>query len=319
MHDGPAVKAAWDIIRESKDHVVIRRFVDQFPSGQRRLSADRRLADLGQRPISPRTMNFRPIASPFASAAVAPLDGANLPEDMARMAGQDADVIACFSGGDRGACDRALVRYPEIPRLPASPLFLACLCRSLGQPKPTCPGFVDTHWNFPILKTVVTATAERIEMIDEVAGIGTGGNGAGTGANGSGTSGNGAGTGGSGGTVADVEKRHDRHIGGNSIGKANRFSRIHDTKLTTLQGRETGTDPAKIGHVGHFRAGGRVRLDAAATTPDVKVSNPKTTVASTHVAPAAMTAPRVNVPTVRTPAVNVRVPTINVPVRLPGH
>jgi hypothetical protein len=46
VRDTPAVEAAWDVIKESKDHNVIRHFVDQFPSKKRRVVADTRLAAL---------------------------------------------------------------------------------------------------------------------------------------------------------------------------------------------------------------------------------------------------------------------------------
>jgi hypothetical protein len=310
LRDGPAVKAAWDIIKESKDHVVIRRFVDQFPSGPRRLTADARLADLGQRPIAPRTANFRPPALTMPGG---------MPSSKEEMAARDADVLACFSAGDLGACQRALVRYPEIPRLPASPLFVTCLCKSLGQPHATCPGFIDTHWNFPVAKQVSTAL---VGLVGDVAGGngagigGAGGNGIGAGGgggNGGGAGGNGSGTGTEGnGGVADGEKRLDKHIGRDSTRKA--------IKLTVKEGLETGTDSAKTGHARNFHAGTRVKFGATVTTPGAKVSNPKDTGINSHVstvAHASVNAPRVNAPAVKTPAVNVRIPTIRVPVRLP--
>jgi uncharacterized caspase-like protein len=353
LHDGPEVKAAWDIIKDSKDHAVIRRFVDQFPSGQRRLTADRRLADLGQRPITPRTTNFRPVALPFAAATIAPpaTDGMMpLSEDMAAMAARDPDVLECFRTADQGSCERALVHYPEIPRLPASPLFVSGLCGSLGQSEAACRGFIDNNWNFPAPKKVSTAALVGPGGGDVTGGNGVGaggkgvggngvgiggGNGAGNGGGNGGTGGNGlggngvgvgggngVGNGGNGGTGskdvdADLERRFHKKIGGDSTGKLNRFRHMNNTKLTTIRGLETGADSAKTGNVRNFQAG-TFKRGTVVTTPDAKVSNPKVTGTSTqlsNVAPSAVNAPKVNAPAIKTPAVNVpavKTPTVNV-------
>jgi hypothetical protein len=97
---------------------------------------------------------------------------------------------------------------------------------------------------------------------------------------------------------------------------------MNNTKLTAVQGHETGTDSERTGKARNFQARTHVKLGAAVATPDVKASNQNVASGNSHVSNfvhAAVNTPRVNVPTVRTPTVNVRVPTINVPIRLPGH
>jgi Caspase domain len=333
MHDGPAVKAAWDIIKESKDHAVIRRFVDQFPSGQRRLTADQRLADLGEHPITPRTTNFRPVAPPFAPAT-APFatEGGMPPDEMAAVAARDQDVLECFRTGDGGSCERAMRRYPELPRLPANPLFVIGICGSLGQSTDGCRVFVDTNWHFPAPKKVVTAD---VGVGDVGVGAGGGGNGsgggAGSGGNGNGGSGSGNGGGAGGGNESgggnggggDIHGHdHDRHHRHDRDGSLRRSANVI-SEAEKDQKNLSGGAAAKAGNArsAHVRTS-HVKLDAAVATPDVKVSNPKVTGANAHVSHVvspAVNAPRVNVPATRTPTVNVRVPTINVPVRIPGH
>jgi hypothetical protein len=307
--DGPAVKAAWDVIKETRDHAVIRRFVDQFPSGQRRLIADKRLADLGQRPITTRTTNVRPVALPFAPAAEGMMPSSA--ENMAAMAARDPDVLECFRASGNGACERALVRYPEIPTLPASPRFVACLCKSLGQSGTGCLRFIDANWNFPIPKTV--PIAESAGLLGLVGGD-IGGNGS-VGSNGGGGGVGGNGNGGVGGNGVKDVAIHDDKAARRDDGKT--------TRITKPIGGASDEAATKTGNVRTVHAGtAHVKLDTAVRAHDVKVSSPKVTSMNTHasnLAPSAVNAPRVNISSMKTPAVNVRVPTIHIPVRLPGH
>jgi hypothetical protein len=113
LRDTAAVEAAWDLIKETKDHTVIRHFVEQFPSKKRRVVADSRLAALGQNPM---TVHVGP----------APL--LNMNEAVLVMAAADPDVLQCFLGNDRTSLEclrafelpgyRALRRgHPFYPRL----------------------------------------------------------------------------------------------------------------------------------------------------------------------------------------------------------
>jgi len=52
VRDTPAVEQAWNAIKETKDHTVIRHFVERFPSKTRRVAAETHLAALGQKPIT---------------------------------------------------------------------------------------------------------------------------------------------------------------------------------------------------------------------------------------------------------------------------
>ncbi|HWN48750.1 MAG TPA: caspase family protein, partial [Xanthobacteraceae bacterium] len=75
VRDTPAVEQAWDIIKETKDHTVIRHFVDRFPSKQRRVVADTRLTALGQKPITVHVAAPQPLdvdENVFAMAAADP-------------------------------------------------------------------------------------------------------------------------------------------------------------------------------------------------------------------------------------------------------
>jgi hypothetical protein len=135
LRDTGAVQAAWDVIRETKDPTVIRRFVGQFPSKKRRVVADSRLAALGQSPIT---------------VHVVPAPLLNVDEAVLIMAAADPDVLQCFLGNDQTApeCLRAFERFPDIGHFAEDIRFTLALCQALGNPS-GCVPTVKTTWNFP--------------------------------------------------------------------------------------------------------------------------------------------------------------------------
>jgi hypothetical protein len=135
LRDTPAVQVAWDVIRETKDPTVIRRFVGQFPSKKRRVVADSRLAALGQSPIT-------------VHALPAPL--LSVDEAVLIMAAADPDVLQCFLGNDQTApeCLRAFERFPDIGHFAEDIRFTLALCQAMGNPI-GCVPTVKTTWNFP--------------------------------------------------------------------------------------------------------------------------------------------------------------------------
>jgi hypothetical protein len=135
IRDTAAVEAAWDVIKETKDHTVIRHFVDQFPSNKRRIVADSRLAALGQKPM---TVHAPPAA---------PL---KVDEDVLIMAAADPDVLQCFLGNDQTSveCLRAFERFPDIGRFAEDIRITLALCQAMGNPS-GCVPTVKSTWNFP--------------------------------------------------------------------------------------------------------------------------------------------------------------------------
>ncbi len=135
LHETPAIEEAWDLVKESADHKMIRRFVDQFPSPKRRVTADKRLADLGQRPMTVKVQPYPPL---------------NVPESVYDEAAKDPDVLECYRVGDQNdqSCQRALQRFPDISRFAANLYFVINFCANLGQPAGCLP-FVKSTWNFP--------------------------------------------------------------------------------------------------------------------------------------------------------------------------
>jgi hypothetical protein len=119
----PAVEAAWNLLKDSKDATLVRRFADRFPSARRRAAAERR-------PIQ------------FAGAKVAllnPQDPAPQPmlitRDALLQAAEDPDVLRCFRLDDLRApeCHNALERYPLISQFTYDYRFRFTLCQALGD------------------------------------------------------------------------------------------------------------------------------------------------------------------------------------------
>jgi uncharacterized caspase-like protein len=135
VRDTAAVETAWDVIKESKDHTVIRHFMDQFPSKKRRVVADGRLAALGQNPIT---------------VHVVPAPLLNMDEAVLIMAAADPDVVQCYLGNDQTSaqCLRAFERFPDIGHFSDDIRFTLALCQTMGNPT-GCVPTVKATWNFP--------------------------------------------------------------------------------------------------------------------------------------------------------------------------
>lgn len=117
----PAVEAAWNVVKDSKDANVIRRFADRFPSKSRRVAA---LAPVGQADVTqPRTAvpDFR--------------DRILVSREAMLQAAEDYDVLQCFRVNDILApeCQNALHRYPLISRFTYDYRFRFTLCQALGD------------------------------------------------------------------------------------------------------------------------------------------------------------------------------------------
>jgi len=140
--DNSAISDAWGVIKESTDHKVIQRFVEQFPSSQRRLTANKRLADLGQRPT-----NFGVYAADARAEEHSP-EKPKTKWSLISKAAKDPDVIDCFKTSNQDACQRATYNYPDIERFRTSELFSICVCENLGKSGRECTPYVQAHWKF---------------------------------------------------------------------------------------------------------------------------------------------------------------------------
>jgi Caspase domain len=147
VRDTPAVEQAWDVLKETKDHTVIRHFVDRFPSKERRVVADTRLTALGQKPITVH------VTAPQL------LD---VNEDVLAMAAADPDVLECFRRGDQtaDACQKAFQRFPDIGHFAEDIRFTLGFCQAMGNPG-GCVPTVKTAWNFPNMKLPVQTDPPR--------------------------------------------------------------------------------------------------------------------------------------------------------------
>ena len=144
----PAVEEAWDVIKESKDHRIIRRFAEQFPTSKRRTAADKRLVDLGQRPIMRVPAPYRPL---------------NVDVSILDRAAVDPDVIGCFLYNDQTAmaCQRAVDRFPDIARFAEDIRFKLRFCQWIGA-APSCAPALNAVWNFPTVSQTKTSPAVKI-------------------------------------------------------------------------------------------------------------------------------------------------------------
>jgi hypothetical protein len=135
LSNTPAIEEAWDVITESKDHRIIRRFAEQFPTSNRRIAADKRLVDLGQRPIMRVPTPYRPL---------------NVDVFILDQAAVDPDVIECFRYNDQTAmaCQRAVERYPDISRFVEDIRFKLRFCQWIGAAT-SCVPALNAVWNFP--------------------------------------------------------------------------------------------------------------------------------------------------------------------------
>jgi len=117
----PAVETAWNVVKDSKDANVIRRFADRFPNNSRRVAA---LAPVVQSDVTrPRTavQDFRDRILVSRTAML--------------QAAEDYDVLQCFRVNDILApeCQNALHRYPLISRFTYDYRFRFALCQALGD------------------------------------------------------------------------------------------------------------------------------------------------------------------------------------------
>jgi hypothetical protein len=118
-----AVEAAWNLLKDSKDATVVRRFADRFPSSRRRAAVER-----------------RPIRFVGAKVALAnPQDPPPPPmlitRDVLLQAAEDPDVLRCFRLDDLRApeCHSALERFPLISQFTYDYRFRFTLCQALGD------------------------------------------------------------------------------------------------------------------------------------------------------------------------------------------
>jgi hypothetical protein len=297
VRDTPAVEQAWDVIKETKDHTVIRHFVDRFPSKQRRVVADTRLVALGQKPITVHIVAPQPLdadANVFAMAAA------------------DPDVLECFRRGDQtaDACQRAVQRFPDIGHFAEDIRFTLSFCQAMGNPG-GCVPTVKTAWNFP------SANPGGGVSTGGIGGDGGGVGGGGTGTGGSGGTGGGTGTGGGGGVGGGGVKDRKGHphpavakgvIGKGVIGKG--------------VGAISGADGSNQHHhsgsgLGKFHASEALKLQQGGANPstaDVKATGIKATGLKVTGVTTGIKTPTINTPAVKTPdvKVNVRVPTPNI-------
>jgi uncharacterized caspase-like protein len=137
--DTPAIDVAWDIVRGTRDHTMIRRFVDRFPGRKRQIEADTLLAALGQKPVSVHAGSRPSII---------------VDEAVLMKAAADGDVLQCFQSNDQGGgnCRKAFGRFPDISRFIDDNRFTVAFCQTLGSPG-GCVPTVKTTWNFPSAPT----------------------------------------------------------------------------------------------------------------------------------------------------------------------
>ncbi len=287
VRDTPAVEQAWDVVKETKDHTVIRHFVDRFPSKTRRVAADTRLDALGQKPIT-----VHAASSPPLDVDAAVLDRASA----------DPNVHRCFRGNDRTTadCRRAFERFPDIGRFAEDTRFTINFCQQMGNPS-GCMPTVMTAWNFPGSNPSGGLTAR---------GGGTGGGTGGGGSTGGGTAvGNGKHHKSNGSQVPAVAKAANGTSSSGS-GTASSGSR---TGSSGSHGRGLGKYPSATGAL---KQGG----DANVSTTGIKSADIKTTgIKITGGGTTGIKAPTILTPAVRTPnvKVDVKVPNIpNIPVRV---
>jgi hypothetical protein len=150
LSNTPAIEEAWDVIKESKDHRIIRRFAEQFPTSKRRIAADKRLVDLDQRPIIRQPAPYRPL---------------NMDLFILDQAAVDPDVIECFRRNDQTAiaCRRAVERYPDIARFVEDMRFILRFCQQTGAAA-SCVPALNAMWNFPTVSGMKTSSPVNIPI-----------------------------------------------------------------------------------------------------------------------------------------------------------
>jgi hypothetical protein len=118
-----AVEVAWNVLKDSKDATVVRRFADRFPSSRRRAAVE-------QRPIQ-----FFGAKVALANPQDPPPPPKLITRDVLLQAAEDPDVLSCFRVDDMRApeCHSALERYPLISQFTYDYRFRFTLCQALGD------------------------------------------------------------------------------------------------------------------------------------------------------------------------------------------
>jgi hypothetical protein len=142
--NNPAIEEAWNFVKDTIDHKLIRRFVEQFPTKKRRIDADVRVAALGQAPIVRAAVPRRPLP--------------RVEPDEYVKAARDPAVVECYTLGNQNdpSCRLAVARYPEIARFPESLEFIQNFCVAVGR-NSGCVSTVKSDWNFPGTRNSPTA------------------------------------------------------------------------------------------------------------------------------------------------------------------
>ena len=289
----PNVEQAWQLVRTSRDPVVLRKFAADFPSRQYVSASHTRLAELG---LDSRPRPARLSPSEAVAYSIAQCD---------RLAGGD---LAGVSRDAVDACRQALTAHPEIARLQ----FQLCQCLIKDGRRQEASGHCEAATQMAEAKgdqtlasqsrsiqsaLLVTdgdsASANLTSAVDGAAGAITTtvtGVDIATGA--------GASTSGMDDPVKSEIKRGGR--GGHGAGGG---SSLGSKSVTTLYSNEHAFSHRSFRHstgtrLGHFRVTSFQSTHVNVTTPTVH-----TTTVTTHV-------PTVRTPTVRVP--NIRVPTVNV-------
>src|SRR5262249_19599333 len=101
----PAVESAWQLVRQSNDPALVRRFADEFPTRQRTVAARQRLDDLApaRRERPAQTYTTAPAPS------------------------HNRVINACLAGGGAEECERAFALFPD------EPVVQQRLCGLLGE------------------------------------------------------------------------------------------------------------------------------------------------------------------------------------------
>jgi uncharacterized caspase-like protein len=133
--DTPAIDMAWAVVRDTKDHTMIRRFVNRYPSQKRETEADTQLAALGQKPFTVHAGPQQPLEADDAVLV---------------QAAADPDVHQCFRRNDQSdeKCRQAFARFPDISRYAEDIRFTVPFCQGMGSPSGCIPT-VKAAWNFP--------------------------------------------------------------------------------------------------------------------------------------------------------------------------
>jgi hypothetical protein len=295
------VEEAWQLVRTSRDPVVLRKFADDFPSRQYVSATHTRLAELGYDSRRPANLSPRDAAA-YSLEQCDKLAGGEL-------AGVSRDAV--------DSCRQALAAHPDIPRLQ----FQLCQCLIKDGRHQEASGHCGTAAQMAEAKGDETlagqshAIQSALLITDgnslpsnggsDTSGLNNahdappavaGGNGAVTSGGGSSGGSGGGGLNGTGGEIkqsGNWKSNHHHHFHFFSL---SRGSSTNGTKSSSNGTSSNGTK------VSHFRATNFRSTHLNGATPNVNVTTPTVHL---HTVTA-------NVPTPRTPTVRVRVP--NVPI-----